>query len=198
MASVNETSSPAAPRESLDYIGTALPRIIHAIAAAETNIPCLFTKADIKDGFWRNFVEKAGRWNFAYVLPNKGKNDKISIVVPNSILMGWVESMYVFCSGSETARDVVQKLLQELNLPKHYLENYMIPRNTSLPEATNEQNKPVPETLLQFIKDYVDNFIGICQATSIQDLRHVSCSLLHGIESIFPNGISVNKLIKEG
>ena len=96
IASVNETSSPAVPREALDYIGTALPRITHAIATAETNIPCLFTKADIKDSFWHIFVEEAGHWNFVYVLLNKGKNDKISIVVPNSIQIGWVESIYIF------------------------------------------------------------------------------------------------------
>ena len=49
--SVNDTSSPAAPREALDYIGMTLPRIIHAVASAATNTPCLFAKADVKDGF---------------------------------------------------------------------------------------------------------------------------------------------------
>ena len=75
--------------------------------------------------------------------------------------MGWVESMYVFYSGSETVRNIVQRLLQELTLPKHYLENHMIPINISLPETINEQNKPEPETLLQLIDDYVNDFIGI-------------------------------------
>ena len=58
MVSVNETSSLAVPREALDYIGTALPRITHAIATAETNIPCLYTKADIKDGFSTFLLKK--------------------------------------------------------------------------------------------------------------------------------------------
>ena len=59
MLSVNETSEEAAPRKLQEYIGTVLPRIIHAVAIAETNTLCLFTKADIKDGFWHIFVEEA-------------------------------------------------------------------------------------------------------------------------------------------
>ena len=61
MPSVNETSEETALRQSLEYIGTVLHRIIHAVTTAETTIPCLFTKVDIKDGFWRIFVEEAGR-----------------------------------------------------------------------------------------------------------------------------------------
>ena len=51
MLSVNETLNPVAPRESLDYIGTALPHIIYVIARAETDTPYLFIKAGIKDSF---------------------------------------------------------------------------------------------------------------------------------------------------
>ena len=67
--SVNETSSLMAPREALQYIGTALPRIIHAIATVTEAAPYYFAKADIQDGFWRVFIEPEGRWNFAYTLP---------------------------------------------------------------------------------------------------------------------------------
>ena len=138
--SVNDTSSPAAPREALDYIGTTLPRIIHAVASAATDTPCLFAKADIKDGFWRIFVEKKGRWNFAYVLPKLNKSDSTHIVVPNSIQMGWVESMYVFCAGSETARDTSQKLLQSAKLPPHPLEHHMLPDKLEKPKELSPNN----------------------------------------------------------
>ena len=104
----------------------------------------------------------------------------------------------MFCLGSETARDVAKKLLQEPILPKYHLKNHVIPTNISLLESANGENKPELETLLQRIEDYVDDFTGICQATLIQNLHYLSGSLLHGIESIFLNGISVKKLIKEG
>ena len=52
MSSVDDTSSEAAPRQSLDHIGTALLRIIHVIATAATETPCMFSKANIKDSFW--------------------------------------------------------------------------------------------------------------------------------------------------
>ena len=74
----------------------------------------------------------------------------------------------------------------------------MISTNISLLETTREQNKSELEILLQLIEDYISDFIGICQATSIQNLCYMSRSLLQGIESIFLNGISVKKPIKEG
>ena len=60
--SVNETTIQTAPHHALDYIGTALPRIIHAVATAAISNHCLFAKADIKDGFWRVFIEDLGQW----------------------------------------------------------------------------------------------------------------------------------------
>ena len=110
--SVNETASTAAPREVLDYIGTTLPHIILAIASAATDTPCLFAKTDAKDGFWRIFVEKEGRSNFACALPKLNESDSTHIVVPNIMQMRWFESMYVFCAGSETTKDTAQKLFQ--------------------------------------------------------------------------------------
>ena len=44
----------------------------------------------------------------------------------------------------------------------------------------------------------VNGIISIFQAKSIEELRHATRSLLYGIESIFPNGVSINKLLNEG
>jgi len=106
--SVNETTIQTVPHHALDYIGTALPCIIHAVATAATSNHCLFAKADIKDGFWRVFIKDSGRWNFAYVLLPRSPTEEPHIVVPNSTQRGWVESMYFFCAASETARDISQ------------------------------------------------------------------------------------------
>ena len=51
MSSMNDTLNEAALCQSLDYIGTALPRIIHVVATVATETPCIFSKADIKDSF---------------------------------------------------------------------------------------------------------------------------------------------------
>jgi len=168
--SVNETSNPMAPRKALQYIGTALPRIIHAIATATKTAPCYFAKADIQDGFWRVFIKPEGRWNFAYTLPQRTPDDPVHIVVPNSTQMGWVESIYVFCAASETARDIGEVLLREDSLPAHKLEEVILPKVVQSPITESFD----PATFLQMLEVYVDDFIAIAQATNIETLRHVT------------------------
>jgi len=77
----------------------------------------MFSKLDIKDGFWRMAVNDENTWNFCYVLPSDDPNidiDDIKIVVPNCLQMGWCESPPFFCAASETACDVIESLLQEV------------------------------------------------------------------------------------
>ena len=45
---------------------------------------------------------------------------------------------------------------------------------------------------------HVDDFIAVVQAKSVKELQHVTRALLHGIESISPDGMSMSKLHKEG
>ena len=56
MLSVNETTIPNSPEMALHHMGMVLPRLINAIATAESNAPFYFSKLDIKDGFWRVFT----------------------------------------------------------------------------------------------------------------------------------------------
>lgn len=79
---------------------------------ANSNVNCLFAKADIQDRFWRVFVEPIGQWNFAYTLPKRTLDEPIYLVVPNSTQIGWVKGIYIFYLASETARDVGQQLLE--------------------------------------------------------------------------------------
>ena len=45
--------------------------MIEALAAAPMEGgDIMFSKLDIKDGFWRMVCEEGEEWNFAYVLPN--------------------------------------------------------------------------------------------------------------------------------
>ena len=80
MPSINETLEEIAPRKSLEYIGTVLPRIIDAVAIAKTNTLCLFAKADIKDRFWYIFVKEADYSNFACILLKSNVIDNTCIV----------------------------------------------------------------------------------------------------------------------
>ena len=62
-------------------------------------------KWDIKDGFWRMDCAAGEEWNFAYVLPQE-EGEPITLVVPTSLQMGWVESPPYFCAATETSRDI--------------------------------------------------------------------------------------------
>lgn len=67
--SVNSTTVKSGPKGSIDQLGAALPRIIHAFATAANDAKIFMAKWDIKDGFWRLDCEDGEEWNFAYVLP---------------------------------------------------------------------------------------------------------------------------------
>ena len=237
MASVNDTTKRIAPKEALHCIGQAVPRILHAVASAPISKPVLFSKADIQDGFWRIFAKEEGRWNFAYVLPTTTEHPEKHIVVPNSLQMGWAESMTVFCASSETARDGIERLWQRDNLPAHPLENIMMPESapnqserdthtgeneaqhlptqkaydqehhsSSSDKPEHQESSPLPnlnipinqERFLEMAECCVDDFIGLIQTDSEDRLRYITRGILHGIELVFPGGVSVKKLKTEG
>ena len=78
--------------------------------------PFYFTKLDMKDGFWRMVVAGENTWNFAYVLPLADNYlvdlHDTELVVPDALQMGWHESPPFFYTASETARDVIQELME--------------------------------------------------------------------------------------
>jgi hypothetical protein len=105
LASVNDSTVKLAPQGALDQLGHALSRIIHAFAEAEEDDKIFMAKWDIKDGFWRMDCEEGEEYNFAYVLPQEdGK--LVTLVMPTSLQMGWVESPPYFCAATETVRDI--------------------------------------------------------------------------------------------
>ena len=82
-------------------------------------------------------------WNFCYVLPSIKpieNDDDIEIVVPNSLQMGWCESPPLFCTGTETARDIIDDISSNKNLPPHRFEHIMlknVTKNKLTPDTTN-------------------------------------------------------------
>ena len=129
--SVNDTTVKLAKQQSMTQLGSTLQRLVALMAKNhDLKKPFKFTKLDIKDGFWHMAVNDLDAWNFCYILPSHNKNqsiDDMEIVVPNSLQMGWCESPPSFCTASETARDIIDKLYTSReSLEEHRLENAML------------------------------------------------------------------------
>ena len=182
--SVNETTIKLAKKEAMDQLGSALKRMIAALADGQDDgREFLFSKLDIKDGFWRMVVSEEDAWNFCYIIPNENPSaslDDTKIVVPNALQMGWCESPPFFCAASETARDVISSLLRSDKLPPHAFENLMLPKNfDSLQEADLH-------SIFTLIEVFVDDFIACTDAMSRNSILKISRAMLHGIYSVFP------------
>ena len=180
--SVNATTTPQALPQSMTQLGLTIHRLINKMAEYySASHPFMFSKLDIKDGFWRLAVNDVDAWNFCYVLPASTPSDDLDdteIVVPNCLQMGWCESPPLFCSASETARDIISSLLAK-ELPPHKFEEIM------LRTCAHHTFRP-PQRPFTIIEVYVDDFIAASNRLSLLDLRHTSRAMLHGIHAIFP------------
>ena len=125
-ASVNNKTKNMAQPEAMAQLGLVLKRMINKMVNYRHHgLPFKFAKLDVKDGFWRMAVSDEDTWNFCYVLLSLHTTTDIydiEIVAPNSLKMGWCESPPFFCSGSETARDLMEKL-RTMDLPPHEFEH---------------------------------------------------------------------------
>ena len=184
LASVNHNTNKLAKAQAMTQLGQSLRRIVTIIADHwSEDKPFLFAKLDIKDGFWRMAVNDDDAWNFCYVLPSLSpinSLDDIELVVPNSLQMGWCESPPFFCSGTETARDVIQRLLSDTTLPAHKFEDVMM---STVPNSTS---KCAAVTSPMTLEVFVDDFIAAVQTNDTAELRQTSRAMLHGIHAIFP------------
>ena len=182
-ASVNATTDKKSLPQSMAQLGLCIQRMI-ATLADNYNLqnPFQFVKLDIKDGFWRMAVSDEDAWNFSYVLPSMQpitNEDDIELVVPNSLQMGWCESPPFFCSGSETARDVIESLMENPYLPHHRIENDML-------KFIINDSVHTEETEITSFEVFVDDFIGYTNNPSKNHLLQISRAMIHGIHSIFP------------
>ena len=167
----------------MNELGSALKRIIAAVANGQiNNKKFLFSKLDIKDGFWPMVVSAEDAWNFCYIIPNDDPNasiDDTCIVVPNALQMGWCESPPFFCAASETARDVIASLL-DADLPPHAFESKMLP--------TNFDDMALADlySAVTLIEVFVDDFIECTDSMARETILKITRAMIHGIHSIFP------------
>ena len=91
LKSVNDSSNKAlAPHEAMYKPSNIIPRSIWAMATApDTGVPILFSKIDLKDGYWRMVVNSNEAWKFAYLLTPVNPDDPPELVVPDALQMGW-------------------------------------------------------------------------------------------------------------
>ena len=94
--------------------------------------------------------------------------------------MGWVESPTLFCTVTESARDLTQHFVHDsVRLPPHPLEEQIRIQDVPTRARTN-----TPSSLLQV---YVDDFCHA--ATESMDGTHIPLvrrASIHGIHSLFP------------
>jgi hypothetical protein len=89
-------------------LGNVIPRIIWAMALSKDEAtPFMFSKVDLKDGYWRMAVNAKDAWSFVYVLPGGKPGDSVQLVIPDALQMGWSESPPFFCVATKTARDFI-------------------------------------------------------------------------------------------
>ena len=183
--SVNDSIKRQAPAESMIQLGNCIQRIIYTLATNyDPNHPFAFAKMELKDGFWRMLVSEADAWNFCYVLPSHLPNqllDDVDIVVPSSLQMGWCESPPYFCAATETARDVIESLLQsDIDLPDHRFLDKMLEQGHHL------HRLEAAAFTTNLLEVFVDDFCAMTNNLSTAHLTKFSKALIHGIHSVFP------------
>jgi len=75
-----------------------------------------------------------------------------------------------------------EKLDSISSLQQHPLEQYCIPEDFELPKIKHIDGN----TLAKLLEVYMDNFIGLAQACSKEELVHFTHAVLCGIHTIFP------------
>ena len=177
--SVNDTTTKLSPTEPVQKIGQVLPRLPYFMATTPEDEEIHLSKVDLSDGFWRLIVDPKQKWNFCYVMPDP-PGSRTRIVVPSALQMGWAESPAYFCAATETGRDIIALLLrEEIALPEHPFEHYMIPTAPPRTAKTDDEHTA--------IHVYVDDYIlAVVQNDDRTLVRRVSRATLHAIHSIFP------------
>jgi len=139
LASVNENTIPKSNHKAMEQMGRVIWRIITTMAKANPDKgPIIMAKWDIKDGFWRLTVAPEDAWHFCYVLPWLHDDDPIELAVSTCLQMGWTESPPLFCTATETARDIGQERLRQPANSHH------MPWNTTASQMTSTSCHPHP------------------------------------------------------
>ena len=123
LPSVNKTTNrELTPQHEMYKLGNVIPRIIilTMTMSPDNGVSILFSKIDLKDGYWRMCVNEKDAWNFAYMFPKEKPEEEVYLVIPNALKIGWCESPVFFYAATETARDVVKNYHKDkTQLPEH-------------------------------------------------------------------------------
>jgi hypothetical protein len=139
-------------------------------------------KWDIKDGFWRMDCEEGEEYNFTYVLPQED-GMPITLVIPTSLQMGWVESPPYFCAATETARDIASDYC---NTPVRSLPHHKFAKHVTGAKQFDEL--PITSKngkLFYALEVYVNDFMSIVIPTSQKQFEHVATAIMTGIHDVF-------------
>lgn len=110
--SVNESTEPHAPAEAMQFGGT-LPRILKKVRHANPKYgPPRLCKHDIKDGFYRMFLQARACLRLAILLPRYDGEEQL-VAIPMSTTMGWEQSPPSFSVMSETTCDLANAAFAE-------------------------------------------------------------------------------------
>lgn len=172
-----------APAGAMDQIGHIAQRIIYAFGTAPEDAKLFSAKFDVKDGFWNLDMVKGEEYNFAYLYPTLENDDRVLLVVPTSLQMGWVESPPYFCVASETGRNIASQYVETPigSLPPH---NFSAKTETA-PEFKQLPPSSTTNKLPYVIDVYVNDYISIAMPASQEQLRHVGQAVMMGIHDIW-------------
>ena len=180
-ACVNDTTVPLAPSVPVKELGNVLPRLLDFMAEVPVDETILFSKIDLSDGFWRMVVSDEDSYNFAYVLPDV-EGAPIRLVIPQCLQMGWTESPALFCAATETARDVIQSLIDTKEcLPDHPMEPYFEPKIPAPRQSHTAQSQWQMSAV--FVDDFILAVVENAEGTLVQQTTRAA---LHGIHGFFP------------
>ena len=76
LMAVNDSSNKnLASHHAMYKLGNVIPQIIGKMAVAlDTEVPILFSKFFLKDGYWQMVINEKDVWNFAFVLYTENEN----------------------------------------------------------------------------------------------------------------------------
>jgi len=90
--------------------------------------------------------------------------------------MGWTESLPLFCTATEMAHNVAkEKVDSNEQLATHPLESLCMPQDWNLPEVSGKEIN----SLTILLNMYMDDFIGLAQAITKEELLHFTQVVLH-------------------
>lgn len=142
---VNQHTLLRTPPEAMQFGGT-LERVLHAVRHADPRHgPVYLSKYDIKDGFYRLFLQANDAPMLAVALPNYEGEEPL-IAIPLVLTMGWAESPPTFCALSETIADLANAESWKKHVPPHRLEVHCEPQDQwNLEAAVGSQDLDTQE-----------------------------------------------------